>query len=168
MLVVFVHVASLVTLTHSLWPSPAQCISSMLCNHNVFHYLHTVTDSPFKLLLSVCTHCHVEPVVHSKHSYGWAALFLQCIYQWCPAVTTSSQRKTRIYCPHAFLSLERKTFWDLGLTRANVSLLCSLIVQEDNPAPAEAADKEASVSGLSEAEKLSGSWWSAKVRALPS
>jgi len=54
------------------------------------------------------------------------------------------------------------------LTRANVSLLCSLIVQEDNLAPAEAADKEASVSGLSEAEKLSGSWWSAKVRALPS
>ena len=56
----------------------------------------------------------------------------------------------------------------LGLRRKDVSLLCSLIVQEDNPAPPEAADQLASVSGMSEAEKLSGSWWSAKVRALPS
>jgi len=47
-------------------------------------------------------------------------------------------------------------------------MLCSLIVQEDNLTPAEAAEKVASISGLSEAEKLSGSWWSAKVRALHS
>ncbi|DBB00253.1 TPA: hypothetical protein ACH3X1_014082 [Trebouxia sp. C0004] len=37
------------------------------------------------------------------------------------------------------------------------------VKKEDSSAPTEAADKVGSMSGLSEAEKLSGSWWSAKV-----
>lgn len=40
---------------------------------------------------------------------------------------------------------------------------CSYWLQEDNPNPAQPFDKSANATGLSDAEKLSGSWWSAKV-----
>lgn len=40
-------------------------------------------------------------------------------------------------------------------------------LQEDNPDPAEVSDKPSVTSSLSEAEQITGSWWSAKVNYHP-